>query len=323
MNENEAKALFHQAADVYKDGDHKDALKIFDRLDAAFPNNVLVLYPRARCLAKLGRTDEAVALCDVLITKFGHAPAHELRTALQPEGAPTLAAPQAFEDVAFDALDFDIDDKLASAFERPAVTKSRQLPSPMVIGGIVVGVAVVFFGVYAIFGGTDDSGSGSSAGAPPSATGSTTASLDAMPPIDTSRDPELVRVSRSESSDGVTVNASVEYGVWTNCGSYDTFLAKFAACEPAAIRMTAMGMFVMEYWVLGKKDGVCRIEMRAVKMPMYESWTGKSMTCPCDNSLDFIVMTEQLSPIGVMEGTLHCEGALFDAMKEMMSQYEQ
>jgi len=326
MNENEAKALFRQAADVYKDRDYKDAIKIFDRLDAAFPNNVRVMYPRARCLAKLGRNDEAVALCDALITRHGFAQAAALRSQLQPGADPPSAMPLDFDDAAFDPLDLNVDEKLASVFDRPVVTQARSTPSPMVIGAVVVGVIVVFIGVYGVFGGSSDSGKGSgdpSVATPSGDTSPVATSPDSMPPIDLSGDPELVRVQNSESADGVTVNASIEYGVWTNCGSYEAFLAKYAACEPAAIRMVAMGTIVIEFRVLGAQDGVCQIEMRSVEMPIYESWSGKSMTCPCDNSIEFIKMTEQLGPQGILDGTLECEGALFEAIKETMSQYQQ
>ncbi len=53
--------------------------------------------------------------------------------------------------------------------------------------------------------------------------------------------PELITLKRSNSQDGVTVNMNVEYGIWTDCGTYDCFLEKFAACEPAAIRLWLPG----------------------------------------------------------------------------------
>ena len=134
------------------------------------------------------------------------------------------------------------------------------------------------------------------------------------PPIDTAASPEMVTIDKQESQDGISLNASVQFAVWTNCGSYDAFLEKYRACEPAAIRMTTMGTFTMEYHVLGVQDGACRIEVDAVQFPMYEGWSGKSMVCACDPSLDFIAQTEHLNVQGVMNGTADCEGALFDAM---------
>jgi hypothetical protein len=328
MNENEAKGLFRQAADVYKDGDYKDALKLFDRLDAAFPGNVRIMYPRARCLVKLERFDEAVAVCDILITKFGHADARALKAQVRPDPTQKLAVPPIDENTAFDPLDLNagdlnvedliINEGLPSAFDMPRGTApARNLPSPKVIGAVVVGILVVLVGVYGVFGGGGDSGGGDGSSVP------SASSPGAMPPIDTSVEPELITAESSDSSDGVTVNASVEYGVWTNCGSYDAFLAKYAACEPAAIRMSAMGMFVVEYRVLGAQDGVCQIEMKAVEAAIYEGWGGKSMTCPCDNSMDFIKLTEQLGPMGILDGTLNCEGPLYDAMMETFGEYQQ
>ncbi len=158
MNEAEAKALFRQAADVYKDGDHKDALKLFDRLDAEFPNNARIMYPRARCFAKLGRIDEAVALCNTLVTQFGHESALTLMSQLQPNEFAADVLPPALEDTAFDPLDLNVDEKLSSAFDRPPVaTQSRQWPSPMIIGAVAVGAVVVILGILAVFGNSADS----------------------------------------------------------------------------------------------------------------------------------------------------------------------
>lgn len=325
MNENEAKALFRQAADIYKDGDYKDALKIFDRLDAAFPNNVRVMYPRARCFAKLGRIDEAVALCDVLITRYRHESAAELKAQLQPGKPANVAAPFDFEDTAFDPLDISVDEKLASAFERPPTpARKTNVPSPKVIGAVVGGVVIVLIGVYGVFGGQDTPSSDSVASSTTSADVDVPApTTDTMAPIDTSVPPELVRIERHDSTDGVTVNASIEFGVWTNCGSYDAFLENYAACTPAAIRFMAMGTIIMEFRILGERDGACAIEVTAVQMPMYESWSGTSMICPCDTSMDFIALTEHLGIQGILDGTLACDGPLFDAMKQSMSKYQQ
>ncbi len=325
MNENEAKALFRQAADVYKDGDYKDALKIFDRLDAAFPKNVRIMYPRARCFAKLGRLTEAVALCEVLIKNYGHESAAELKAQLQPGMPANTAMPFEFEDTAFDPLDITVDEKLASAFERPpAPARTTNVPSPKVIGAVVGGIAVVLLLVYAVFGSKDVSPTDTVASSStPSVVDAPAATTDAMAPIDTSVAPELVRIERHDSTDGVTVNASIEFGVWTNCGSYEAFLENYAACKPAAIRFMAMGTIIMEYRILGERDGACAIEVTAVQMPMYESWNSTSMICPCDTSIDFVTLTEQLSIMGILDGTLACDGPLFDAMKQSMDKYQQ
>jgi len=142
--------------------------------------------------------------------------------------------------------------------------------------------------------------------------------------IDTSGPPEIVGTQNSSSQGGVTVNASVEFGVWTSTPDYASFIEKFRACEPAAIRMVAMGEMIFEYRILGNDGGQCKLEMRMVKnpIPMFASWVGKSMECPCDNSKDFMRVTEELSPEGIMNGTLQCEGPLFDAMKTTLQQMQ-
>jgi hypothetical protein len=151
MDEQEAKALFRQAADVYKDGDYKDALKIFDRLDAAFPNNERIMFPRARCFAKLGRTGEAVAICDVLIAQYGHKSAAELRGKLV-SGEFKIHAPPGTEDTAFDPLDLNVDEKLASAFDRIPKQTAKRKVSAKVIVAIAIAAALLLIGVPLLLG---------------------------------------------------------------------------------------------------------------------------------------------------------------------------
>lgn len=66
METQEGRTKFRQADALFRQGQFGDALKLLDELDAAFPNNKQVLYPRALCLEKLGRYDEAEAVCRVL-----------------------------------------------------------------------------------------------------------------------------------------------------------------------------------------------------------------------------------------------------------------
>lgn len=82
MDKSEAEARFNEADDLYREGRYEDALHILDDLNAAFPNKHRLLYPKARCLAHLGRFEEASAICDTLLNDFEYERATELREQL-------------------------------------------------------------------------------------------------------------------------------------------------------------------------------------------------------------------------------------------------
>lgn len=63
MDENEARKKFELADELYRDKRYTEALTVLDKLEAAFPNAKNVMYPRALCLAKLGRPKEAHEVC--------------------------------------------------------------------------------------------------------------------------------------------------------------------------------------------------------------------------------------------------------------------
>jgi hypothetical protein len=339
MNEQEAKGAFKEGAALYEQGHYQAALDILTQLDRQFPNNVRVQFPIARCLAKLGRTDEAMRLCEQLIASHNHQPAMELRARLQPAqpgAAETVPGAPPVEATSLEALSANLDQAteegvFANVPPPPPQTPARRGPNRLLVGGAIVVVLVVVIGAAAALLQGDDSQDAPSASSQPNVsmtvqtqpdtaeTASTTAppeETSSLPPIDRSGPPELVKIQSGDSADGVTVNMSVDFGVWTNVGSYEAFLAKYRACEPAAIRMETMGTFVMEYRVLGDESGECQIEVRAVQFPMYDNWSGKSMVCPCDTSYDFIEQTEYLGMQGILDGSLVCEGPLYDAMAE-------
>lgn len=66
MDAKEARKKFELADELYRDGRYTEALTVLDKLDAAFPNAKNVMYPRAMCLAKLGRNKEAHEVCQKL-----------------------------------------------------------------------------------------------------------------------------------------------------------------------------------------------------------------------------------------------------------------
>lgn len=289
MDKAQAEVLFTQADDLFSSNQYAEALAILDRLDAAYPNTRRIMYPRARCLGELGRYEEALQLCDEIIEQFEYTPAFGLKRKLSRKAGRARS-------------------QLRLERESAATRKTPIIAGAAILVALVGSYLFVDWQVLL----TSWSSEGNSEA---SAQSTDKGQAEEMPPIDTSGEPELVRFENRVSEEGVTVNASVEYGVWTNVGSYDAFKAKFASCEPAAIRMQTMGTFIMEYRILGIQDGECRIEMTAVNMPVDSSWQGKSMVCPCDNTKEFIKVTEEIGPAGMMEGTLVCDGPLFDAMR--------
>lgn len=82
LTPDEAAQRFKQADQRYRDRDFAGALAILDDLDARYPNDRNLLYARARTLGKIGREDEALALCDRLVSEFGYSRAARLQVKL-------------------------------------------------------------------------------------------------------------------------------------------------------------------------------------------------------------------------------------------------
>lgn len=78
MDKQEAKAKFEEADRLYQAGQFENALQTLDELDRAFPDERRVQFPKARCLAKLGRFDEARTLASQIVLEHGYTPARKL-----------------------------------------------------------------------------------------------------------------------------------------------------------------------------------------------------------------------------------------------------
>ena len=79
MDSRTAVFRFKEADSLYRDGRYDEALDRLIELDEAFPNTPNILFPLARCLRHAGRIDEALGICDDLITRCGDLRALELR----------------------------------------------------------------------------------------------------------------------------------------------------------------------------------------------------------------------------------------------------
>ncbi|NUM52180.1 MAG: hypothetical protein HUU46_00925 [Candidatus Hydrogenedentes bacterium] len=67
----DAREKFKQADQLFRDKRFPEALTVLDELDKQFPDTKNVIYPRAMCLARVGRYDEALDLCRQLKVEFG------------------------------------------------------------------------------------------------------------------------------------------------------------------------------------------------------------------------------------------------------------
>lgn len=115
MDAAQAKAYFKQADDLYNAGRFAEALPILGELNKAFPNQKNVIWPLALCLGKLGRHEEAIRACDLLIAQHGDARAQDLRERLavhrQAQATPPpLPQPDMLDEpIGLDAIDAMLD----------------------------------------------------------------------------------------------------------------------------------------------------------------------------------------------------------------------
>lgn len=67
----DAREKFNRADQLFREKNFSEALVVLDELDREFPDTKNVIYPRAMCLARVGRFDEALELCRQLKVEFG------------------------------------------------------------------------------------------------------------------------------------------------------------------------------------------------------------------------------------------------------------
>lgn len=62
--------MYIRAGQLYRQGDAQGALRLLEQLNQAFPDTQNILLPMALCMEKLGRFEQALALCEGLIACF-------------------------------------------------------------------------------------------------------------------------------------------------------------------------------------------------------------------------------------------------------------
>jgi len=98
MDASEARKKFELADELYRDKRYTEALTVLEKLDAAFPNAKNVMYPRALCLVKLGRPNEAHEICQKLKAIYNDPRADKLMQKIAASGpqAPPAIDPNLF-----------------------------------------------------------------------------------------------------------------------------------------------------------------------------------------------------------------------------------
>jgi thioredoxin-like negative regulator of GroEL len=158
MDKRQAGELFQKAQQLYKEGQYEQALRLLQQLDKAHPNTPNLLFPRALCLARLGRTDEAHALAQELVNDFGDARAEKLLQELEQQASHEpvdLSDMQALRHV----LDMDI--PLSAA--PPPPPPSRRSSWNIALIGLIAAAVLLVVVVAATRGGDGDEGAGGSA----------------------------------------------------------------------------------------------------------------------------------------------------------------
>ena len=85
MDSDDPKQRFQAADALYKQQRYQDALRILDELDMKFPNTRNIMYPRALCLHALGRSDEALNICEFMLVLFNDTSSQELKARIHAE----------------------------------------------------------------------------------------------------------------------------------------------------------------------------------------------------------------------------------------------
>lgn len=83
MDKSESEYKFRESDDFYRQRRYQEALAILEDLDRAHPDTRRVLYPMARCLARLERYADAMELTRRLIDEFEYEPARLLHAKLE------------------------------------------------------------------------------------------------------------------------------------------------------------------------------------------------------------------------------------------------
>ena len=145
MNKNSAEMRFNEADRLYREGRFAAALDLLKDLDARFPNRRDIMFPMARCLSKLGRSEEALHMCNDIVDRFDYDRATELRNRILHDTADSPATPGVEEEhFSFESLDLAIDETSATVKrQRPA--EVHPLITVAAVTALVIAAFVAWF----------------------------------------------------------------------------------------------------------------------------------------------------------------------------------
>ena len=103
MDTQQAKDIFREADTLFLQGNYAESLAQLEKLDALYPKQQNIMYPRAKCLLKLDRADEALALCDEMIDLFQLSKARNLKVQIISELGGGAKVEDAVDFLGFDA----------------------------------------------------------------------------------------------------------------------------------------------------------------------------------------------------------------------------
>jgi tetratricopeptide (TPR) repeat protein len=83
VNNNELYLQYRQAIQLIRVGRYEESLHILQEIDAERPETKNVLYAMAVCSEMLGRTDEALDLCEHLIARYDHPKARVIKARIE------------------------------------------------------------------------------------------------------------------------------------------------------------------------------------------------------------------------------------------------
>ena len=150
MGQSEAERRFADASELYKTGRYEEALALISELDYEFPGNIHLLKAKARTLAKLGRTAEAIAVCDLLELDLGYDKARTFRKQLESKaagGVPTIAFdPNQYGESDDDTPPVDMTQIGGEESAEQTAGKKRFRIKPVRLGLLILIVAGMYFG---------------------------------------------------------------------------------------------------------------------------------------------------------------------------------
>jgi len=146
MNSQDAKDQFSVADAYYRRGRYSEALTLLDELNSAFPNTANILFPRARCMRRLGRTEEALQICDVLTKQFNDKRGAKLQKAIAKDASRPPTEPEEEEPL---AINMSLDEILGTPTPPPSppVVQERAhvswLTTPVVVVAAVIAAGIL------------------------------------------------------------------------------------------------------------------------------------------------------------------------------------